>query len=181
MMPYMTTLHLYSRTLTASFSLLGHLGLDLELEEDILALAPPAPAASPSHQPIPQPIPTSTQHIHVPTTTKHHRSQPVTLDSSRPLLFPLPESLPYPLTPSPSATRTQARVPCILFSNPNPRPSQTINSLPPSSAFTRSPDATAESIREQWERNKVALTHAWKKAWREARGGKRGRGGGGDE
>lgn len=181
-MPHMTTLQLHSRTLPASFSLLGHLGLDLELEEDVLALAPSVPAAPPSHQPVPQSIPTSTQHAHVPTTTKHHRSQPVTLDSSRPLLFPLPESLPYPLIRSPSATRRNARVPCILFSNPNHRPSQTMNALPPSSAFTRPPDATTESIREQWDRDKAALTHEWKKAWREARGGRRGRSsGGGDE
>ncbi|KAL4079765.1 hypothetical protein J3A83DRAFT_4368607 [Scleroderma citrinum] len=156
----------------SSFTLLGHLDLDLELE-DVLPVAHPVPAPAPSHHVIRQSIPA----VHVPTTTKHHRLHTVTLGSTQPLLFPLPESLPYPL--SSLATNTHPRVPCILFPNPNSRSLQIKDVLPPSNAFTRSQDTTAESIREQWERDKVSLTHEWKKAWREARGSRRGRGGGG--
>ncbi|KAL4072355.1 hypothetical protein V8B97DRAFT_1870526 [Scleroderma yunnanense] len=156
----------------SSFTLLGHLDLDLELE-DVLPVAHPVPAPAPSHHVIRQSIPA----VHVPTTTKHHRLHTVTLGSTQPLLFPLPESLPYPL--SSLATNTHPRVPCILFPNPNSRSLQIKDVLPPSNTFTRSQDTTAESIREQWERDKVSLTHEWKKAWREARGSRRGRGGGG--
>ena len=153
----------------------------MELDEDILPPIAPVPAASPSHQLVSQPKSTSTQYVQVQATIKGHRSQAVTLDSSRPLLFPLTDSLPYPSSSSLPTTRTQNKFPCILFPNPSARPPRTVNALPPSDAFTRSSDATAQSIREEWERDKVALTHEWKKAWREARGGRRGRGGGEDE
>ncbi|KIJ65339.1 hypothetical protein HYDPIDRAFT_167067 [Hydnomerulius pinastri MD-312] len=45
--------------------------------------------------------------------------------------------------------------------------------------FTCSAEDTTESIRVQWECDKITLTHEWKRAWREARGGSRRRGGAG--
>ncbi|KAH7885822.1 hypothetical protein F5I97DRAFT_1809323 [Phlebopus sp. FC_14] len=123
----------------ASFSLLGHLDLDLELEDDILGVgASIAGAASHVHDSIIEP----TIQTAIPQTRTHHSAS------------------------------------CYMFPAPT-LPSHKHNFLPPSSAFSRSPDETSDSIRAQWENEKGALTREWKKAWREARGSKRGRGGGG--
>ena len=109
------------------------------------------------------------------TTTKTKACSRVTLDPSLPLLFPLPDSLPHSYShPSESTT---ARHPhgtpgCFLLSSA-PR-ARTLHHLPPSTMFARSPQDTPESIRERWEKDKSALTREWKKAWREARGSRRG-------
>ncbi|KIK91559.1 hypothetical protein PAXRUDRAFT_149238 [Paxillus rubicundulus Ve08.2h10] len=174
----------------ASFSLLGHLDLDLELEDDILGIgalssAPHAHVQSPVSQPVPalpQPSRISTA---TPTSNAHSR---ITLDPSLPLLFPLPEHLPHryalPTDDSiPIISRSRSTSSCFLFPPRGlpTRSSHNLNFLPSSNTFARSPSDTSESIRAQWENDKGALTHEWKRAWREARGGRKGRGGGGGD
>ncbi|KAF9233725.1 hypothetical protein BU15DRAFT_53526 [Melanogaster broomeanus] len=148
----------------ASFSLLGHLDLDIELGDDILGIGIPTPGTSSQEAAHPyQPTLAAPEAVHVSTTTSTSRFHSgVTLDPSLPLLFPLPESLPYPYPSS---------------SEPSSLSKNRKHVVP--NTFARLPEDTSDSIREQWEKDKTELTHEWKKAWREARGGKRGRGGGG--
>ena len=161
---------------SASFSLLDHLDpdLDLELGADILGTNAPACANQEDSHPS-RPVLQAPSVQFSDTTTKTKARPRVTLDPSLPLLFPLPDSLPHSYShPSESTT---ARHPhgtpgCFLLSSA-PR-ARTLHHLPPSTMFARSPQDTPESIRERWEKDKSALTREWKKAWREARGSRRG-------
>ncbi|KAF8840447.1 hypothetical protein BDN67DRAFT_1069276 [Paxillus ammoniavirescens] len=172
----------------ASFSLLGHLDLDLELEDDILGIGAPSSAPHIYVQgPISQVVPALPQAARISTSAStsnaHNR---VTLDPSLPLSFPLPELLPHRCASSTDDSihifgRTHSTSSCFLFPTralPT-RSSHNLNFLPQGNTFARSPSDTSESVRAQWENDKGALTHEWKKAWREARGGRWGRGGGG--
>ncbi|KAG6371858.1 hypothetical protein JVT61DRAFT_8855 [Boletus reticuloceps] len=168
----------------ASFSLLDHLNLDLdlELELDILGIsAPLGPSRENDHSS--KPTLSTSQVVEFPTTksTTKTRSR-VTLDPSLPLLFPLPDSLPHPHTASSNPIDTSHQhgtSSCFLF--PLASRARGLLHLPSSSTFTRSPQDTSVSIRERWEKDKSSLTHEWKKAWREARGSRRGRVGIGGE
>lgn len=165
----------------ASFSLVNHLDLelDLDLEADILGISAPPGAPQDNNHPS-QPTLSVPQIVEIPTTSSSAKARSrVTLDPSLPLLFPSPDSLPHSHTSSSKPTTTTHRHSCVLFpSTPRVRG---FHPLPPSITFTRSPQDTPESIRERWEKDKVSLTHEWKKAWREARGSRRGRAGtGGD-
>ncbi|KAF9221062.1 hypothetical protein BS17DRAFT_810201 [Gyrodon lividus] len=169
-----------------SFSLFDHLNVDLELEDDILGIGVPSSTPHIHIQgSVSQPVPALPQAVHTSTaisTSKVYSR--VILDPSLPLLFPLPELLPHPYASStdesvPSCSRTHLTSSCFLF--PPTRSSHILDFLLPSNTFTRSPSNTSESIRAQWENEKGALTHEWKKAWREARGSRRGRRGEIDE
>ena len=168
----------------ASFSLLDHLDLDLDLEldADILGISAPF-GASQENGHLSEPISSTFNVVDVPATmaTTKARSR-VTLDPSLPLLFPLLDSLPHAYTSSSNPTTTthqQGTPTCFLF--PSATRVRGLHHLPPSFTFTRSPQDTPESIRERWEKDKSSLTHEWKKAWREARGSRRGRVGAGGE
>lgn len=168
----------------ASFSLLDHLDLDLDLEldADILGIGASSGASREKGHPSEPILPTLhvTQIPATISTTKAHSR--VTLDPSLPLLFPLPHSLPHPYTPcsNPTTTIPQHGTPtCFLF--PSATRVRGLHHLPPSITFTRSPQDTSETIRERWEKDKSSLTREWKKAWREARGSRRGKVGAGGE
>lgn len=134
----------------AGFSLLGHLDIDLELDEDILFS-----------------LPVSTQadtHIHAastPTTTSATHPPPAppstaTYDPSLPFFFP---SSTHPHNKS-FAHRTQDIIP---------------DWRDPAVSFFRT--ETEEAIREKWEKERGELTREWKRRWREAGKVKRRRGG----
>ncbi|KAF8552594.1 hypothetical protein OG21DRAFT_1498321, partial [Imleria badia] len=167
----------------ASFSLLDHLDLDLDLELDADILGISAPSGAPQEKGhLSEPISSTPRVVEIPATvaTTKARSR-VTLDPSLPLLFPSLDLLPHPYTSSSSAMTTthQHGTPsCFLF--PSATRVRDLHHLPPNATFTRSPQDTPESIRERWEKDKSSLTHEWKKAWREARGSRRGRVGAGE-
>ncbi|KAI6106092.1 hypothetical protein EDD16DRAFT_1632196 [Pisolithus croceorrhizus] len=178
-----------------SFSLLGHLDLDLELEDDVLGGSSISTTAMPSTYVTTAssgpPSGVSSNHqvgcLHPPVKKSGREGDGgITLDSTRPLLFPLVESLPYSYSGTPNSNSTSGRAHTrgrgehrsVVF----PRLHVNIGGTPrnllslPDTVrrFERSPDATEQSIREAWERDKGEVTSAWKKAWKEARGKRRG-------
>ncbi|KAI6008091.1 hypothetical protein EDC04DRAFT_3146498 [Pisolithus marmoratus] len=174
-----------------SFSLLSHLDLDLELEDDVLGASSISATTLPStHVTASSSEPSSGLNSKYQVPVKkpgHEGDRGITLDSTRPLLFPLVQSLPYsyPGTPDSNLTsrlmHTHARseTGSIVFPRSHvnagvPRdPSSQVPLSGTEWRLQRSPDATEQSIREVWERNKGELTNAWKKAWKEARGKRR--------
>ncbi|KAI6008647.1 hypothetical protein EDC04DRAFT_3146340 [Pisolithus marmoratus] len=174
-----------------SFSLLDHLSLDLELEDDVLGASSICAIALPStHVTTSGSEPSSVLNLKYQVPVKkpgNEGDRGITLDSTRPLLFPLLQSLPYsyPGTPDSNSTsrpmhvHARSETGSIIFprSHANAGIPPDPGSLVPLSGtgwrLQRSPDATEQSIREVWERNKGELTNAWKKAWKEARGKKR--------
>ncbi|KAI6138998.1 hypothetical protein BKA82DRAFT_4228897 [Pisolithus tinctorius] len=151
-----------------SFSLLGHLDLDLELEDDVLGGSSVSTTALPSTL-----VTTSSSEPSSSSNWNHEvkvlgreRGAVITLDSTRPLLFPLVESLPYSNSGAPISiskpVRTHARSDTwsVVF--------------PPSQVKPGTPRDQSIFIREAWERDKSEVTSAWKKAWKEAKGRKRG-------
>jgi hypothetical protein len=167
-----------------SFSLLDHLDLDLDLEldTDILGISASF-GASQEDGHLSEPISSIPNVAQIPATIASTKAPSrVTLDPSLPLLFPSLDSLPHAYTPSSNSTTTthqQGTPTCFLF--PSATRVRGLHHLPSSITFTRSPQDTPESIRERWEKDKSSLTHEWKKAWREARGSRRGRAGAGGE
>ncbi|KAI6094223.1 hypothetical protein EV401DRAFT_2084546 [Pisolithus croceorrhizus] len=180
---------------TASFSLLGHLDLDLELEDDMLGGSSIFTTAMPSTHVVAAssgpPSGVSSNHqvgcLHPPVKKSGREGDGgITLDSTRPLLFPLIESLPYSYSGTPNSNLTSGRAHTHARGEPRsvvfPRLHVNIGGTPrnllslPDTVrrFERSPDSTEQSIREAWERDKGEVTSAWKKAWKEARGKKRG-------
>ncbi|KAI6008087.1 hypothetical protein EDC04DRAFT_3146496 [Pisolithus marmoratus] len=174
-----------------SFSLLDHLDLDLELENDVLGASSISAIALPStHVTASTSEPSSGLNSKYQVPVKkpgHEGGRGITLDSTRPLLFPLVQSLPYSnrgtldsnSTSRPMRTHARSETGSIVFprSHVNAGIPRDPSSLAPLSGtgwrLQRSPDATEQSIREVWERNKGELTNAWKKAWKEARGKRR--------
>ncbi|KAI6016121.1 hypothetical protein BKA83DRAFT_4338404 [Pisolithus microcarpus] len=178
-----------------SFSLLGHLDLDLELEDDVLG------ASSISNTALPSTRVTTTSSgpsnclssnhqtggLH-PLVKKSGREEDggISLDSTRLLLFPLIESLPFSHSGTPNSNLTSGRAHAHTRGDPGSVvfPQSHVNmsgtprnlvSLPDAGRrFERSPDTTEQFIREAWERDKGEVTNAWKKAWKEARGRRRG-------
>ncbi|KAI6008083.1 hypothetical protein EDC04DRAFT_2907310 [Pisolithus marmoratus] len=174
-----------------SFSLLDHLDLDLELEDDVLGASSISAISLSSTR-----VTTSSSELSSGLNSKyqvpvkkpgHEGERGLTLDSTRPLLFPLVQSLPYSYpgtadsnsTSRPMRTHARSETGSIVFprSHVNAGIPRDPSSLAPLSGtgwrLQRSPDATEQSIREVWERNKGELTNAWKKAWKEARGKRR--------
>ncbi|KAI6108845.1 hypothetical protein EV401DRAFT_400197 [Pisolithus croceorrhizus] len=109
----------------------------------------------------------------------------ITLNSTRPLLFPFVESLPHSYSGTPNSNLASGRAQThtrgdpwsavFLRSHAGSGTPHNLLSLPDTGwRFERSPDTTAQSIREAWERDKGEVTSAWKKAWKEARARRRG-------
>ncbi|KAF7790227.1 hypothetical protein EIP86_001179 [Pleurotus ostreatoroseus] len=131
------------------FSLLGHLDLDLDLDDDVLdaSFAPAPPAATPSIQPV------------VATTIRNTRTQAqVTFDPNLPLFFPLPQD-------EREGFRGRVRDPFDVAKE------QGFDWR----TFCRT--ETSEEIRQRWEAEKVELTRDWKRRHREAVKSRRRRGG----
>ncbi|KAI0792206.1 hypothetical protein C8Q75DRAFT_754886 [Abortiporus biennis] len=137
------------------FSLLGHLDLDLELEEDVLGLGIAQTHTESSNN--------ITDNFTV-TTQKYSESHPrrhpqVTLDSRAPLFFPVSGD-----------DRKRARDPFTVLNDKGWN----------WKSFSR--NETSEEIKKRWEDTKGDLTRDWKKRHREAVKSRRRRGGhdGGD-
>lgn len=171
-----------------SFSLLGHLDLDLELEDDVLGCSSVPTTALPSTlvtTSSSEPFSSSNWNQEVKRLGREG-SAVITPDSTRRLLFPLVESLPYSNSGARISISKQARTHArsdtwsVVFprSQVNVGTPQDQSNPPPLSGtgrkFERSPDTTEQFIREAWERDKSEMTSAWKKAWKEAKGRKRG-------
>ncbi|KAI6141320.1 hypothetical protein BKA82DRAFT_4204910 [Pisolithus tinctorius] len=171
-----------------SFSLLGHLDLDLELEDDVLGCSSVPTTALPSTL-----VTTSSSELFSSSNWNQEvkrlgceGSAVITPDSTRRLLFPLVESLPYTNSGAQISISKQVRTHArsdtwsVVFprSQVNVGTPQDQSNPPPLSGtgrkFERSPDTTEQFIREAWERDKSEVTSAWKKAWKEAKGRKRG-------
>ena len=129
--------------------MLGHLDLDLDLDDDVLdaSFAPAPPAATPSVQPV------------VATTIRNTRTQAqVTFDPNLPLFFPLPQD-------EREGFRGRVRDPFDVAKE------QGFDWR----TFCRT--ETSEEIRQRWEAEKVELTRDWKRRHREAVKSRRRRGG----
>ncbi|KAJ7740900.1 hypothetical protein DFH07DRAFT_838359 [Mycena maculata] len=134
------------------FSLLGHLDLDLELDEELAHVVPsgdPEPVAD-TAPPLASTFVTSSQ-AHT------------TLDPKQPLFFPLPTSF----SSSAVGFSTKARQRDILDVGKD-------NGW--NAHFYRT--ETDDEIRAKWESEKVDLTREWNRRWREAGKVRRRRGGG---
>ncbi|KAJ7166755.1 hypothetical protein C8R46DRAFT_1192093, partial [Mycena filopes] len=132
------------------FSLLGHLDLDLELDDEFMPAIP-----EPQHED------TST---FVTSHTPSHTHTLITLDPRQPLFFPLPTSFSFA---SSLGNNTKARQRDILDVGKD-------NGW--GTHFCR--NETDEEIRKKWEEGKVGLTREWNRRWREAGKVRRRRGGG---
>ena len=143
---------------SAGFSLLGHLDLDLELDEEIpFSIHPPTQDEAGNAR---------TQTNALPTTPIHHPAtypQPTpastaTYNPSLPFFFP-------------SSTRPHNKMPANRIQDITP------NWRDPAVSFFRT--ETEEGIREKWEKERGELTREWKRRCREAGKVKRRRGGAG--
>ena len=130
----------------AGFSLLGHLDLDLELDNEVPFL-------------VEQPTSTQDQtptYTSLPSTTHpNHSSQtPIVLNPKQALFFPYPQQQQGIL----SKVRQKDIFDLIKDNHWNWRD--------PSVGFYRT--GTEDDIRKRWEEGKSELTKEWKKRWREA-------------
>ncbi|KAJ6480940.1 hypothetical protein C8R45DRAFT_1004138 [Mycena sanguinolenta] len=139
-----------SKEKDTGFSLLGHLDLDLELDEEFAHLV--VPPAEPDETPAAAPQLAAT----FVTPSQAH----ITLDPKQPLFFPLPTSFS-------SANSIKARQRDILDVGKD-------NGW--NAHFHR--NETDDEIRAKWEKEKVDLTREWNRRWREAGKVRRRRGGG---
>ncbi|KAG7450980.1 uncharacterized protein BT62DRAFT_960538 [Guyanagaster necrorhizus] len=137
------------------FSLMGHLNLDFEMDEEVTfptAVAEiPVPEALPTVEVVPTPIPALSHLV---------------LDPKKPLFFPLSSSFP---TSEPSASRPRVK---NIFDVA--REKHWTTSLSSTGGFHRM--ATEEDIRKRWEESKGELTRGWKKRVKDAGKMKRRRG-----
>ncbi|KAK0457713.1 uncharacterized protein EV420DRAFT_1271268 [Desarmillaria tabescens] len=142
------------------FSLMGHLDLDFEMDEELTfpttATEIPVQETLPTVEVVPAPIPAS---LHL------------ALDPKKPLFFPLPSSFP---TAEPSASRPRVK---DLFDVA--REKHWTTSLSSTGGFHRT--ATEEDIRKRWEESKGELTRGWKKRVKDAGKMKRRRGAAADD
>ncbi|KAF7370177.1 hypothetical protein MSAN_00648300 [Mycena sanguinolenta] len=138
-----------SKEKDTGFSLLGHLDLDLELDEELAHIIP---SAEPDETPAAPPQLAAT----FVTPSQTH----ITLDPKQPLFFPLPTSFS-------STSSTKARQRDILDVGKD-------NGW--NTHFHR--NETDDEIRAKWEKEKVELTREWNRRWREAGKVRRRRGGG---
>ncbi|KAJ7643832.1 hypothetical protein FB45DRAFT_282589 [Roridomyces roridus] len=151
-----------SREEEVGFSLLSHLDLDLELDEELAHVIPSTTAESDQKTASLQLPPTAQIHTTFISPSSHVQ---ITLDPKQPLFFPLPSSFPF-ATPSSSSFNTKARQQDILDVGKD-------NGW--NAHFYRS--ETDEEIRKKWEEQKAELTRGWNKRWREAGKVRRRRGG----
>ncbi|KAF8075053.1 hypothetical protein FPV67DRAFT_1575346, partial [Lyophyllum atratum] len=134
----------------AGFSLLGHLDLDLELDDEIPFATVTTASADLTHETTHVPsfsVPT----FSVPTTAPSSYVAPQ-LNARQALFFPLP----------PSSTNTKAR-PKDIF---DVAKENGWSWRDPGVGFFRT--GTEEEIRKRWEEGKVELTREWKRRCREA-------------
>ncbi|KAF7356182.1 hypothetical protein MVEN_00949500 [Mycena venus] len=143
-----------SREEDVGFSLLGHLDLDLELDEELAHIVPSGEPAE-STQAVPQLAATFV------TPTQTH----ITLDPKQPLFFPLPTS--FSSASASGFNSIKARQRDILDVGKD-------NGW--NAHFHRT--ETDDEIRAKWEKEKVDLTREWNRRWREAGKVRRRRGGG---
>ncbi|CAL1714523.1 unnamed protein product [Somion occarium] len=133
------------------FSLLGHLDLDDELDEDDLNLGTAQPQIV---QPVAEPMPTST---HVLTRPRAQAGF-LSLDAKEPLFFPIPPEERASIKGKVKDFFDVARERGVDWRS-----------------FRRT--QTEEEIKQRWEDNKKELTQEWKRRHREAIKSKRRRGG----
>ncbi|KAK0202997.1 hypothetical protein DFS33DRAFT_1344195 [Desarmillaria ectypa] len=137
------------------FSLMGHLNLDFEMDEEVtfpMTVAEmPIQETLPTVEVVPTPIPASSHLV---------------LDPKKPLFFPLASSFP---TSEPSASRPRVK---DFFDVA--REKHWTTSLSSTGGFHRM--ATEEDIRQRWEESKGELTRGWKKRVKDAGKMKRRRG-----
>ncbi|KAF9039685.1 hypothetical protein BDZ89DRAFT_1213184, partial [Hymenopellis radicata] len=146
------------------FSLMDHLGLDFEMDDDEALL----PFTQPIATDAPHPIPDDPQAMSVPIAVSFQSN--ILLDPKKPLFFPLASS--FPSAPTAPKARTSD-----LFDVARER--QWTTGLLSTGGYHRT---TTEEIKGWWEENKGELTKGWKKRFREASKLKRRRGaGGGDD
>ncbi|KAJ6582113.1 hypothetical protein B0H19DRAFT_1252249 [Mycena capillaripes] len=141
-----------SKEADVGFSLLGHLDLDLELDEEMARVVPSGELKYVSDA-APQLAATFV------TPSQVH----ITLDPKQPLFFPLPTSF----SSTPGLSSTKARQRDILDVGKD-------NGW--NAHFYRT--ETDDEIRAKWEKEKVDLTREWNRRWREAGKVRRRRGGG---
>ncbi|KAJ7464418.1 hypothetical protein FB451DRAFT_438606, partial [Mycena latifolia] len=141
-----------SREEDAGFSLLGHLDLDLELDDDMAQIIPSGE---------PEQLQEAAPQFAATFVTPSHAH--ITLDPKQPLFFPLPTSF----SSAPGLTSTKARQRDILDVGKD-------NGW--NAHFCRT--ETDDEIRAKWESEKGELTREWNRRWREAGKVRRRRGGG---
>ena len=142
--------------------MLGHLDLDLELDDDmdIPSFIQPQPEATYEPAAFSVPAPAS-------TSATAPRGAQFTYDPSLPMFFPLASTFANPL--SLAQPQNQGSY------NTRIRDSF-VGILPEAAAFHRT--ETEEQIRAHWEEAKGELTKEWKRRFREAGKSRRRRGGG---
>lgn len=142
----------------AGFSLLGHLDLDLELDDDVLL---PTSIDAVVHTDNPEPLPAFAAQPH--PSSQHQTTH---INFKQALFFPLPPN---------SEPSIKAR-PKDLF---DVAKENKWDWRDPEVGFFRT--GTEEDIRKKWEEEKVELTKEWRRRWREAgKVSRRRRGGVGD-
>ncbi|KAF7773239.1 hypothetical protein Agabi119p4_5406 [Agaricus bisporus var. burnettii] len=160
------------------FSLLGHLNLDddLELDDDVpfpTTHEETDPQVALNDQHIPRILPTATISSSNTTQKQTRFTSQITLDSSKPLFFPIAL-----LSSHPSASSS-------FLSNTKNRPKDLFEELEAKGRDWRSlkfyRTQSEDEIRQRWEEQKGELTQGWKKRWREAGKFRRRRGTGAGE
>jgi hypothetical protein len=131
----------------AGFSLLGHLDIDIEMDNEVPFLVE-HPTSTQEQTPIYTPLPSSTTH------PSHSSQAPIVLDPKQALFFPYPQQQQGNL----NKVRQKDLFDLIKDNHWNWRN--------PSVGFYRT--GTEDDIRKRWEEGKSELTKEWKKRWREA-------------
>ncbi|KAF8961505.1 hypothetical protein BDZ97DRAFT_1905505 [Flammula alnicola] len=135
----------------AGFSLLGHLDLDIELDDELPFVAEQAIQQQPYEEHVAS-LPTS---LPTPITVRTHASQaPLVLDPKKALFFPLPSQQ------DGAMNRARQRDVYDLARDNG------WNWRDPAVGFYRT--GTEEDIRKRWEDSKGELTRDWKRRHREA-------------
>jgi hypothetical protein len=146
---------------------LGHLNLDDDLELDDDVPFPTTYEETETHdqfndQHISRTLPTTTIPSSSTTQKQTRFTSQVTLDSSKPLFFPLAL-----LSSHPSASSSS-----LSNSNAKNRPKDLFEELEAKGRDWRSLEfyrtQSEDEIRQRWEQQKGELTQGWKKRWREA-------------
>ncbi|KZP19770.1 hypothetical protein FIBSPDRAFT_920055 [Athelia psychrophila] len=145
----------------AGFSLLGHLDLDLELDDDF-----EIPSFTQALPETTYEAPPAAFATHAAPSTSLARGSQFTYDPTLPMFFPLASTFSNPLS----------------LAQPQNQPSYNVRvkdsfvwALPEAAAFHRT--ETEEQIRAQWEGSKGELTREWKRRCREAGKSRKRRGG----
>ena len=131
----------------AGFSLLGHLDLDLELDNEIPFFVE-QPSSTQDQTPAYTPLPSTT----LPSHSSH--AAPIVLNPKQALFFPYPQQQ--------EGIQNKARQKDIFDLIKDNH----WNWRDPLVGFYRT--GTEDDIRKRWEEGKGGLTKEWKKRWREA-------------